>query len=234
MTIQAERDIEQRAMTGRLITGLGLIVLGVVFLLGSLDVIDQPGAVVASWWPLVFVALGGGLAIEQRRIGAGPLLLAGVGGVLLAVTTDVVALQARVVWPVVVIAVGAWLILQPALRRTRGEGSDAVRPALTAVFGDRKLRSQARGFEAATITTLFGDVDLDLRDVESAAEMTVDITAIFGDIDVLAPAGWRVEVTTGGVFSDIEHRPPRQAPPTDAPHLRVRGFSLFGDVTVDQ
>jgi predicted membrane protein len=221
-------------MTGRLVTGLVLIALGVVFLLGSLDVIDQPGAVVASWWPLVLVALGVGLAIEQRRIGAGPLLFAAVGVVLLAATTDVVALQARVVWPVVLIAVGAWLILQPVLRRTSGEGSDAVRPALTAVFGDRKLRSRARGFEAATITTLFGDVDLDLREVEPAAPMTVDITGIFGDIDVLAPAGWRVELTTGGLFSDIEHHPPPQTPPTDAPHLRVRGFSLFGDVRVAQ
>jgi hypothetical protein len=64
--------------------------------------------------------------------------------------------------------------------------------------------------------------------------MAVDVTGIFGDIDVSVPATWRVELTASGLFTDIEHRPPSQPPAADAPTLTVRGLSIFSDVTVRQ
>jgi hypothetical protein len=221
-------------MTGRFVAGLALVALGVVFLLGELGVLAAPGAVVGAWWPVVFLALGVGLALEQRRLGIGPLVFLALGLVLLSLTTDLVALDARIVWPVVVIAVGLWLILRPAGRQRPGPEHDAPHLNLTAVFDDRKLRSSADDFRGAALTSIFGDVDLDLRDAAPGADMTVDVTSIYGEIDVTAPSDWQVELSASGLFSDIEHRPPPQPAPRDAPTLTVRGFSLFGDVTVRQ
>ena len=219
-------------MIGRVVAGLALVAVGVVFLLGEVGVVDAPGALVGSWWPLVFVAIGVALAVEQRRLGTGPLVFLVLGVVLLAATTDVVALDARIVWPVVLIAVGAWLLVRPGSRRSQ-EVEDA-RISATAMFEDRAVRAAAVELEQVSLTSVFGDVDLDLRDAKPSEDMTVDVTVLFGDVDVTVPADWRVVLAASSVFADVEHRPPPHPAEADAPLLRVRGFSIFGDVTVRQ
>lgn len=221
-------------MVGRLIAGIALVAVGVLFLLGEFQIIDRPGAILGAWWPLVFVAIGVGLAIEQRRLGAGPLIFAGIGLLLLTATTDVVALDARIVWPVVLIAVGGWLLIRPGGTGSKDEELDESRISVTAVFEDRAVRSAAITLEGASLTSVFGDVDLDLRDAEAGEDMTIDVTVIFGDVDVTVPADWRVVVAASSLFADIEHRPPQQPADPDAPLLRVRGFSVFGDVKIRQ
>ena len=218
-------------MLARWVAGLALVAIGAVFLLGELGVVDEPGALVGAWWPLVFVAIGVGLLLEQRRLGAGPVVFLGLGALLLVITTDVVAVGAAVVWPLVLIAVGAWLLLRP---RGGGRETPSARGDVTAVFEDRTVRHPAGPFERAAVTSIFGDVDLDLRDAGPTEGMVVDLTVIFGDVDVTAPADWRVVMGASGVFADVEHRPPPAAAAPEAPLLEVRGFSVFGDVNVRQ
>lgn len=223
---------ERTTMIARWVAGLTLVAIGAVFLLGELGVVDEPGALVGAWWPLVVVAVGVGLLVEQRRLGAGPAIFLGAGLLLLTATTDVVALDAAVVWPVVLIAIGAWLLLRP--RPGRRQRPSSSRGDVTAVFEDRTLRRPAGPFERAAVTSVFGDVDLDLRDAEPTEGMVVDLTVIFGDVDVTVPGDWRVVMAASGVFADVEHRPPPQPADAGAPLLEVRGFSVFGDVTVRQ
>ena len=73
----------------------------------------------AAWRPVVFVAIGVGLAVEQRRLGAGPLLFVGIGALLLAGTTEVVALEARIVWPLALVAAGVWLLVHAGRQLVR-------------------------------------------------------------------------------------------------------------------
>lgn len=221
-------------MAGRVMTGAALVVIGALFLLGEFDVVADPGAVLRAWWPLVFVAIAVSLAIEQRRIGAGPLLFAGLGLVLLGATTDLVALDGRIVWPVLLIAVGAWLVLRPARVVSGRSDVEGPRIDVTAVFEDRTVRSAAIALQGGSLTSIFGDVDLDLRDAEPDGDATVDVTAIFGDVDLTVPADWRVLVSASTLFGDVDHRPPPHPAASESPLLRVRGFSLFGDVTVRQ
>lgn len=221
-------------MIGRLVPGLTMIALGVVFLLGALDVIEDPGAIVGAWWPIVFVAIGAALAVEQRRLGAGPLVFGGLGILLLAATTDVVALDGRILWPLALVGAGVWLLLRPRVSGAKGPRVEDPRVGVTAIFGDRKVRSAAVPLEHAALTSIFGDVDFDLREAEAGEDMAVDVTVIFGDVDVTVPPDWRVEMGANALFGDIDHRPPPRPATAEAPLLRFRGFVLFGDVTVRQ
>lgn len=222
-------------MSGRLITGLVLIVVGTLFLLGEFGVVDRPGSVLAAWWPLILVGIGAGQAIQQRRLAIGPLVIMGVGLFLLVVTSDLVAVRARVIWPLGLVAVGVWLLVRPSLKRGKSAGAPDSRLGLTAVFEDRNVRSSARAFEQASLTSIFGDVELDLREAGAGGqEMVVDVSVIFGDVDVYVPKGWRVLLTAGSLFARVEHRPGEPLPPPEGPLLQVRGFTIFGDVTVRQ
>jgi uncharacterized membrane protein len=42
-----------------------LIVLGVVFLLGNLGMIPRLGPLLAVWWPVILIAVGGYMLIKR-------------------------------------------------------------------------------------------------------------------------------------------------------------------------
>src|SRR5690606_2986764 len=78
------------AMTARIVPGVALIAVGVLFLLGALDVVDRPARLLGAWWPLVFVLVGALLALERRRVGVGALVFVALGAGLLIITNDLV------------------------------------------------------------------------------------------------------------------------------------------------
>ena len=220
-------------MSTRLTVSVVLITLGALFLLDNLGVLDA-GAAISQGWPLVLVVLGGLLAVEQRRVGVGPLLLAGVGIVLLAATMDAVPLGFDIVWPVALVGVGLWLLLRRSMVSGGGRTADS-RIEAVAFFGDRYVRSSSRQFEIAGITSLFGDVEVDLRDAQPAEDAAaVDLTVLFGDVEVLVPAGCKVVVSASSLFGDISQGGARDAPAEEASVLQVRGLAVFGDVKIRQ
>lgn len=220
-------------MSGRLVMGITLMAVGVLFLLGALGVVDGPGAILRAWWPLVFVLLGAALAFEQRRVRYGPLLFVVLGLVLLAATTDVVPLDARAVWPLALIVAGGWLLLRPrdGAGRVRVDGSTIE---VTSVFGDRTVHGDAVPLERASLNSVFGDLDVNLSASQATDDMAVDIAVLFGDVDLAVPASWRIALSPTSVVGDVKHLPPPQAATADAPLVRVRGFTVFGDITVRQ
>jgi len=95
---------ETSIQSGRLVTGLVIPAVGVLFLLDNLAIVDT-GAW-ADYWPLILIALGLGhwLSPERRCSGAWLIL---VGGVMLLHTLDIVRLGDS--WPLFVVAAGLGL-----------------------------------------------------------------------------------------------------------------------------
>ncbi len=81
--------------------------------------------------------------------------------------------------------------------------------------------------------SVFGDIELDLRKTTVTADR-IDITATtpFGDIDVLVPPG--VELDVGGftLFGNKKITAPAPVMPGSAPLVRIRTFSVFGNINV--
>jgi hypothetical protein len=80
--------------------------------------------------------------------------------------------------------------------------------------------------------TLFGDVQLDLREARvTAPEVTIHADTVFGDVDLLVPEGVVVEVRAKTLFGDIRQEAGEVAP-AGAPRVILEGGTLFGDVRV--
>lgn len=218
-------------MTARVVPGVVLIAVGALFFLDALGVIDDPAGILRDWWPLTFVLIGASIAVEQRRLGAGPWLFFGLAALLLLITSDLA--DARVVWPVALIIAGGWLLLGSRLLpgRARIEGSAID---VTSVFGDRHVRGGAGPLERLSLTSVFGDLDVDLTDTPPGANMQADLAVLFGDVDLAVPPDWRVSLTPTSVFGDLKHIRAAEAPADDGPLLRLRGVTVFGDITVRQ
>ncbi len=219
---------------GRLLLGLTVVILGVLFLLDSADVLDA-GQAIGDYWPLLLVAAGGLTLLERPPSRARGWLLIGAGALLVLFTADLLSQDAwNYVWPAAIILAGIVIVARWAGRGIpRGaSGEDVIRA--TAVFGGPKLVSTAQHFQGAWLTAIFGGVTLDLRGARPAPEgASVNATVAFGGIDILVPKGWRISVRTTPIFGGLEDKTDHSEPPApDAPVLHVDALSVFGGVEI--
>lgn len=219
---------------GRILLGLVVVAVGVLFLLDSAGVLDA-GEAIGDWWPAALIALGL-LELSERPHGAvSSLVLIAAGIVLLLFTTDVLDDDAwDTIWPLAVIAGGVLV-----LTRWRGSGApsgEELDAAITAtgIFGGPHVRSSSQAFRRASLTAIFGGVTLDLRAARPAPEgATVTATAAFGGIDIVVPRGWRITTRSTPFFGGVDDKTdPVVEIAADAPSLHVDALAVFGGVEV--
>ena len=86
-----------------------LITLGALWLLDAANVLDA-GSTIDHWWPVAVMALAVCAAAAERRISLGPTVLFVIGALLLVDQLDVAKIDA-VVWPIIAILAGLWLLV---------------------------------------------------------------------------------------------------------------------------
>lgn len=218
--------------TGRILLGLVVLSLGVLFLLDGLDVLDA-GQVIDDWWPAAIVALGALQLLERPRPVLSASLLMAAGGVLLLFTTGAVDESAwDVVWPLALVAGGLAILSRWRGPRATGATSDEDSIVATGIFGGPSVASASPSFRRGSLTAIFGGVTLDLRHARPAPEgATVTATAVFGGVDILVPRGWRITTRSTPIFGGVDDKTDQTAEvPVDAPVLHVDALAVFGGV----
>jgi DUF1707 SHOCT-like domain/Cell wall-active antibiotics response LiaF, C-terminal len=104
---------------------------------------------------------------------------------------------------------------------------------IVSVFANVARNGWWRAEGTVSPMTLFGDVELDLRQaVVPAGEVEIKAVAPFGDIEVIVPDGVSVELTGVSVFGRKKVDVRKSAPIESAPVVRVHAVTVFGSVLV--
>lgn len=216
---------------GRLLVGFVLIALGVLFLLDQNDVLDA-GDLIADWWPIVFVVAGFlYLSFSPRHVMV-PAVLVIIGLALLARSLDFVPDWARTVfWPLVLVAIGLWVIFGSGLGTATVQRGDRVN-SLVAFFG-REVVNESQQFGGGSIFTIFGGTEVDLRGARPVpAGAAMDVVVAFGGVDIVVPEGWRVEVKGIPLFGGWSNKTKRDQLSADAPVLSIEALVAFGGLDI--
>lgn len=227
-------DGDQRVLDlGRLLLGLIVVALGVLFLLDAAGALNADKAI-DQWWPIVIVAAGLLTLAERPPSMTRGTILTGIGVVLLLFTTDLLEESAwDYIWPALLVLLGLLIMVRWHGRTIVGaNGEDVIRS--TAFFGGPKLSSTSRSFHGAWLTAIFGGITLDLRDAGLAPEgASINATAACGGIDILVPKGWRVSVRSTPIFGGLDDKTDHsQTLPADAPTLHVDALTVLGGVDI--
>ena len=101
------------------------------------------------------------------------------------------------------------------------------------VFDDVKRKGRFALRSGTSVSSVFGDVRLDLRDAV-ITEDVVDITGntVFGDVKVIVPEGVQVEVSSSLFFGTEKIRVAEVPRIPGSPLIRLRARTFFGDVKV--
>jgi predicted membrane protein len=219
---------------GRLLLGLVLVALGVVFLLDRLGV-GRAGELVGQYWPLVIVAAGVLQLVVTPRAYLPASVTVAVGLILLAATTGLLGANVwQVFWPIVLIAVSLLLLAGVLTRSVPRDVNRRDTAQAMAIFSGHRITSQSQQFHSASLTAVFGGVTLDLTQARLAPEgAVVDVMAAFGGVEILVPSGWRVSLSGVPIFGGFSDKTPTSGVAVEtAPGLEVRGVVLFGGAEV--
>lgn len=219
-------------VSNQAIVGLIVVAIGVLLLIGTLDVVDL--GTVARWIPSLFLLLGlWRLAASGFTNVLGPFIIIAVAAL---VQLAVLGIDIGQWWPILLIIIGLGMLL--GWQRVRGvEQHSASTSSVDAVgiFGGPTLRVSSQSFKGGQVTVFIGGVDLDLREARVPDRPAViDATVIFGGTDIKVPPQWNVKLDALTLFggSEDERRQPAVVSGDGTPDLVITGLVLFGGISI--
>ena len=220
-------------ITGQLVLGVSIAVLGVRFTLDNLHILRARE--VLRFWPVALIAIGL-VHVSQAKtaagtVGGGVWILVGV--VLLGGRLGLFHANIFSLWPLILVLVGARIVWQTtAGERAVDQGDAGATVSAIAVMGGFERRITSHEFRGGEITAFMGGGKLDLREAMPAGgQAVINIFAMMGGFEILVPETWRVISEVTPFMGGIEDKSRTSTQPT-APCLVLRGFVMMGGVTL--
>lgn len=211
-----------------LIIGLGLVILGGLFLLDNFDIVyfDLPYWVFR--WQSILIIIGLLILANSRNNTAGFVLIA------IGVFSWLPSL-----WPLVLIGLGFYILYRRKDQTIKTDDKNQTGFSSskddfindTAIFGGGNKRLNSQNFRGGKLTAVFGGSEIDLYDCKLAEGTNyLDVFAMFGGTDITMPAEWNVKVEVlpiFGGFTDKRRKDPNNVPDPER-KLVIKGLVLFG------
>lgn len=236
-----EKNVARR-VNNQVLMGVLVIAAGLLFLLDNLHVIELHEAI--SFWPLLFIGVGLVKAFDTaspNRLLVGGVFI-GLGVLIILRRMDVINVNPRVLWPVLLIAAGAVLVARAFRARAtppggtnmlglveHGESADDVVNVM-AVMGGFERRVTNQHFRGGEITSIMAGCVLDLRDASIDREAVLNVFAFWGGITLKCPPDWTVVMDGTPILGGFEEKTARA--PHQSKRLVVRGYAIMGGVEV--
>lgn len=240
-----------QSMTGKVMSGLIIVAVGLVLLARQL------GVYFPEWlftWEMLLIVMGVYVGAKHSFKNAGWLILVLIGGLFMVDDFYPEANFGDFVWPVLIIFVGLVMIFKP--RRSRQEWKQQMRQwkemrdhrkehfeeyinvneaanyaenridenkiEVVAVFGGVKKNVISKEFKGGEITNVFGGSEINMVQADFEGRIELEVVNFFGGTKLIIPAHWEVYSETVAVLGGIEDkRPPAPDNATDNKKILV-------------
>lgn len=231
-------NFQSKGVTSQVVLGLLVILMGLLFLLDNLDLIEIRR--VLGFWPMVFIIAGTVKLCDTQtrgsRLAGGGLV--GLGVLMILDRLDVIDFNLRTLWPLFLIGAGAFVLVkalearrQPVagmLKEDLGADSDVV--DIAAIVGGFERRVTTPHFRGGEITAVMGGCSVDLRNSSIQGEAVINVFAFWGGVTIKVPPDWTVVLNGTPIMGGFEEK--TIAPPDNGKRLVVRGYAIMGGVEV--
>lgn len=219
-------------MSNRKLVGIILILLGIGFLLQQFTAFDF-GDILYTYWPSILIIIGLVKLVQKQSSTLGNIILILIGALFQANRLGLINYSfGDIFWPAILILVGLNFILSRRSNYSSNSIDDESSINNFVIFSGIKTLNYSQSFKGGTATALFGGIDIDLRGADiSDGEAYLELTTMFGGIDLLVPQDWKVEVTGVPILGGWENKTILNTNP-DAPVLKVKCFVAFGGIEV--
>ena len=223
--------------SAQFIFGLSIIVLGVLFTLDNLDLINARDYL--RYWPAVFILVGlvkifqpGGT--PGRVFGVGLALL---GSLMILDRLYLIDFNIWALWPVFIILFG-YSLMRGAVGRHRVtdgrppfDDSDSYIRGF-ALMGGVMRSSDSQDFRGGELTAIMGGCEIDLRRASiKEGEARLEIFTFWGGVEIKVPEDWAVIVQVMPIMGGVEDK---SVPPKGGASKRlvVTGHAIMGGAEI--
>jgi len=229
-------------MSGRFFWGFILILLGGGLLLDQTGYIEF-GEIISLYWPSI-VIVAGLLGLFDRKSSKVGNIIAIIFGILFQLNRlDYITIDVfKLFFPLILIIMGLNIIFSKGVRKHNSpvEPEKWSKKNLSAedvvdmfvVFSGIETINQSQYFKGGKISAIFGGIDLDLSGTTlNNNEAFLDVSALFGGVDIIVPRHWRVEMMGTPILGGWDNKT-RPSTDPNAPVLKINGTAIFGGIEV--
>ena len=191
--------------------GLVLITLGVIIGLNALNIINVD-IFFDGWWTLfIIVPCFIGIFKEKDKLGNIIGLIIGIGLLL---------------WRRDVIEIGMlWKLIVPIINKTNDNN-------YCTVFSGQEVNLSDEKFDGANLTSVFGGIDLDLRNAKINSDTLIDVKCVFGGADILVPDNVKVKISSSSFFGGVDNKKKNIDDQNKKYTLYIKATCVFGGVDI--
>lgn len=224
----------------RVLFGFVLVIGGTLAILGKTNMIDPYIFSLIFNWQVLLITIGL-LMLTNRHKGIGGFILITIGAAfLLPKFIDVEFNTHQLLWPAIIIAVGLMVIfkgnkqwhrnIHKAIKKGDIKDKDMVND--NHVFGGGDFIFTSDNFKGGKISALFGGgkYDFSRSKLNESLENVLEVSLVFGGIELIVPADWNVKVEVDAIFGGFSNKKSEfNATAIDNNRqLIIRGSAVFG------
>jgi predicted membrane protein len=236
-----ERREHHHSPAAGIVFGTIVVLVGLGFLLDNMGIIDFREF--WKFWPVILIAYGVSRIFSCRAVTSviwgGAVAL--IGALLLLNNLDILFFRFDYIWPLIIIAFGLSLLAR-AVERKRYLAGESGAPVssenilnIVAVFSGANRVIDSPDFRGGDIVAVFGGVRLDLRRAAMTLDrVVVDVSAVFGGVEIRVPENWSVSTKGVGIFGGFDDKTlhPKPDPNGQIRELVLTGAAVFGGTSV--
>lgn len=232
-TIARSPRVAFRNLWPRLLFGTWLAIVGVVFTLDNVGLVDARDWL--RWWPVLLVVLGAGFLITASRgaeVAAGILWMV-VGGAFLLDRLDILPVNVFDLWPLALVGFGIVMVTRALRPRGSTIGDESSTVHAFAMMSGVTRKTATVAFEGGNLTAIMGGVEVDLRNARMVKQQAViDCFAFWGGIDLKVPPGWVVHGRVWPFMGGFEDKTTPPLPEDVQGELVITGWAIMGGIAV--
>jgi len=219
---------------GNLIWGILLIVIGLIIGLNSLGIADI-NLFFDGWWTL-FIIVPSLIDIikEPRKTESYIWLIVGV--ILLLCAQDILKFElvGKLIFPVILVGIGLSLLLKDKVESKVKEKIKTLNQdgleEYYATFSGQEINLKGEEFKGASLNAIFGGIDLNLSETQIQKDTLINITSVFGGVDIKVPSNVNVKVKSTSIFGGVDNKVRKYT--ENLPTIYVKAFCLFGGADI--
>ena len=219
---------------GNLIWGLLLIAIGVVIGLNSLGIADID-LFFDGWWTL-FIIVPSLIDLIKEPTKTGNYIWLGVGTVLLLCAQGILNIEivGKLIFPVILVGMGISVLLKDKVGKKVKEKIKKLNEdeleEYYATFSGQEINPKGDEFEGASLNAVFGGIDLNLTDAQIQNDTVINVTSVFGGVDIKVPSNVNVRVKSTSIFGGVDNKVKKYT--ENLPTIYVKAFCLFGGADI--
>lgn len=215
--------------------GLVLIVLGLIFGLNALE-ITNINIFFNGWWTfIIIISCFIDLFKEENKTGNLIGLLIGIALFLSCREIISFELVFKLMVPVTLVIIGLSFIFKDTInkkiKREMKKLNKKSDNEYCATFGGQKLDFSNEEFKGCDISAVFGGIECNLKDSIITEDIIINVSAIFGGVDIYVPKDVKVKVTSTPIFGGVSNE--RKNPKDDkVKTIYINATCIFGGVEI--